>query len=104
MTSEAKKIIAFFIVCFLTLSLLFIKLNMDIELKEAEATTSQHTQYTIKEYNGRIAIFKNDNSSPESIYDTYISVLPESDQNKLKNGITVNDKKELQKLIEDYTS
>ena len=36
--------------------------------------------------------------------DAYISVLPESDQERLKNGITVSDKTELQKIIEDYTS
>lgn len=104
MTLEIKKTITFFVMCFFVLSVLFIRINKDIEIRETEATSSQYIQYTIKEYNGKIAVFENNNTFPENVYDTYISVLPESDQERLKNGITVNDKTELQRIIEDYTS
>ncbi len=105
MTLELKKIITFFVMCFFVLSVLFVRINKDIEMNEKGTTNvSQQTQYTIKEYNGKVAVFKNNNTFPESVYDAYISVLPESDQERLKNGITVSDKTELQKIIEDYTS
>ncbi len=105
MTYEIKKIITFFVMCFLVLSVLFVRIDRDIELKETEDTTSsQHTQYTIKDYNGKIAVFENNDTFPKSIYDSYTSVLPESDRKLLEDGIMVTNKSELQRIIEDYTS
>ena len=58
----------------------------------------------LKEYDGKIAIFRNEDTQPLNIYDSYVSVLPQSDQEKLKSGITVSNTDDLQKVIEDYTS
>lgn len=73
------------------------------ETHENEAVTAAET-YTIKEYDGKVAVFKNQDSAPHIIYDAYISVLPDSDQERLKKGITVDNTADLQKIIEDYTS
>lgn len=104
MKSETKKMLTFFALCFIILSVLFIRINNDIERREAEAHPVHDTQYTIKDYNGRIAVFENDNSYPQSVYDSYTSVLPETDQRRLQEGIVVNNTADLQRIIEDYTS
>ncbi len=105
MKYEIKKIITFFAMCFLVLSVLFIRINDDIERKEAETTSPhQNTQYTVKDYNGKIAVFENDNTYPKNVYDSYTSVLPENDQKRLREGIIVSNTADLQRIIEDYTS
>lgn len=105
MTYEMKKIITFFAMCFLVLSVLFVRINNDIERKETETTyPHQNTQYTVKDYNGKVAVFENDNIYPQNVYDSYTSVLPENDQKRLREGIVVTNTAELQRIIEDYTS
>ena len=60
--------------------------------------------YIISEYNGKIAVFKKSSSEPLFVSDVYVSSLPQADKQMLKNGIEVNTKKELNRLIEDYCS
>ena len=105
MKYKTKKIITFFAMCFLVLSVLFVRINNDIERKEVETTSPpQNTQYTVKDYNGKIAVFENDSNYPQNVYDSYTSVLPETDQKRLREGIIVSNTADLQRIIEDYTS
>ncbi len=105
MTYEIKKIIVFFAICLLVLSALFVSINNDIDRREAETTSPQQiTVYTIKDYNGKIAVFENNSTNPQNVYDSYTSVLPESDQIRLREGIVVSNASDLQRIIEDYTS
>ena len=62
------------------------------------------TYYTVKDYEGKIAIFRNEDTQPFIVYDSYISSLPQADQEKLKNGIIITNTDDLQRAIEDYTS
>ena len=105
MSYSLKKLIAFSIISLFTLTTLFIQLNNDIEKREIEELTDNTpTYYTVKEYDGKVTIFRNEDTQPLNIYDSYVSVLPQSDQEKLKSGITVSNTDDLQKVIEDYTS
>ena len=104
MTFEIKKTITFFVICLLVLSVLFIRMNKNIKTEPESTTSPSVKEYTVKEYNGKIAVFENDNTKPENVYDSYISVLPEKDRQRLKYGITVDNEKDLQRIIEDYTS
>lgn len=56
--------------------------------------------YCLKDYNGKIGIFKND----ALVYtlDVYIFTLPEEDKKLLSEGIEVSNKEELYDLIELY--
>lgn len=85
-------------VCFCIISAI-----QDNEKQHSEKITVTE-EYVIKEYDGKIAVYINQNNEPYIIYDTYISLLPEADQNRLKSGIVIYDSAELQKIIEDYTS
>ncbi len=56
----------------------------------------------MKEYQGKIGIFLPTESEPYEILPTDISVLPEFDQIALRQGIELQSKQELNRLIEDF--
>lgn len=60
--------------------------------------------YTVREYDGRIAVFFEGSKQPMMIYDVYVAELPDADAALLKNGLTTQTQAELQSIIEDYTS
>lgn len=59
--------------------------------------------YTVREYEGQIAVFSNDSEMPVKVFDTSVSGLPKCDRELLELGITVETPEELQKIIEDFT-
>ena len=102
--SKILKISIFSLICVIFIGTLFVNLNNDVESYENEKSQKQQEIYTIKEYDGKIAVYKNDENKPMEVYESYVSLLPEADRQKLQNGITVDNTTELQKIIEDYTS
>lgn len=62
------------------------------------------TGYVLKEYKGRLAIFKDNSDIPFEVFDIFTSSLPQSDRELLKNGISAKSETELSKLVSDYTS
>lgn len=75
------------------------------ENEQAEKETKE-TQiiYTLKEYQGRLAVYKYGQSTPYEIFEIQVSSLPEEDAQSLKKGIQITNEKELKKLISDFTS
>ena len=65
--------------------------------------TERETRYILKDYNGRIALFKEKEIKPLTVYNIFTNSLPEADIKMLKNGITVKEN-ELERLLEEYTS
>ena len=73
------------------------------ETEADEITESlQIEKWTVKEYNGKIAVFDSNGILTETI-DTYIKTLPKADRELLREGIEVESKKELYDIIEAYT-
>lgn len=68
-----------------------------------EITENVNYEYTVKDYKGRIAVYKYGKSLPLEIFDIYTNSLPKTDSLKIHKGINIEDEKELQKVIEDYT-
>ena len=68
--------------------------------------SSQLTEkgYYIKDWNGRVAILREGEETPEMIFDIYTRLLPEYDQEQLKEGLYVQSYEELTGMIEDYIS
>lgn len=62
------------------------------------------TSYTLKDYKGKLAVFREDAEIPYKIFDIFTSNLPKKDREALKDGIKATGEKELQKLVSDYTS
>ena len=67
-----------------------------------ESSTAQNT-YTVREFEGQIAIFADDSEIPVKVFDTSVATLPKSDRELLELGITVENTEELQRIIEDFT-
>ena len=55
-------------------------------------------------WKGYVAVFRPGQEEPWQIYPTPVASLPEADQDVLKAGITVRSERNLQQLLEDYTS
>ena len=104
MKSKKLKFSLFSAICVLCLATLFVNLNNDIKTYENEEKTNQQEIYTIKEFEGRIAVFKNSDKAPFTVYESYVSLLPPQDRQRLQNGIRVDNTTDLQKILEDYTS
>ncbi len=105
MNAKILKVILFSVISVFCFTILFINLNRNINnQKSREILTTEKEYYTIKEYEGKVAVFKNSDTTPLTIYEAYISLLPESDRQRLKNGILVDNSQDLQRIIEDYTS
>ena len=58
----------------------------------------------VKEYNGRIGVFKGESSTPYRVIDYDFSLLSEYDREQLTEGIVIESDKELQQFIEDIAT
>ena len=68
-------------------------------------TKPHETQYLLREYNGSLAVFRNDNlNNPYALYSVAVGALPDGDREHLKAGIIAAGEDELRQLLEDYTS
>lgn len=105
MKKKHLKIILFSALCICIIAALFMVLNRDIENNIIENPyTPRSDYYIVTEYQGKIAVFKNTDTIPLDVYDTYVEYLPEHDRQLLIEGIRADSPGELQKIIEDYTS
>ena len=64
----------------------------------------QEIRYLLCEYNGGLAVFRDDEPEPHELYSVAVNTLPEGDRIQLQNGIIVSGDEELRRLLEDYTS
>ena len=60
--------------------------------------------YELKEHEGRLAVYFYGEEEPRTVFDVYLSTLPEYDQKQLSVGIPIKNYKELLQRIEDYSS
>lgn len=63
-----------------------------------------HPAYTLREYDGRLAVFEAGEEEPVRVLDLEVRLLPPYDQGLLRTGIEAADEQELRRLLEDYTS
>lgn len=61
------------------------------------------TGQMLGEWEGRLALFEGDATLPAQVYDVWIATLPETEQQRLKTGIAIEDDRTLWSLLEDYT-
>lgn len=88
--------------CILLLCLFLPKTSAEKISRSVESLTTSNT-YTVKEYEGQVAVFSDDNDMPIKVFETSVSSLPECDRKLLSTGITVDSPEELQRIIEDFT-
>lgn len=59
-------------------------------------------KYTVKDYNGKVAVFSYGSSYPIEILDCPLNSLPADEAARLFEGINITDESQLQALIEAY--
>ena len=74
-------------------------------IRQSSEEQKVDVRYTVKAFNGRIAVFKNDSTNPSYILDSpKIYDLPDFDQKLLNEGIVTDSEEELSEILEDYDS
>ena len=81
---------------------IYVYLDRVTEQTEAQETLPVSRGYWVREYGDKIGIFYPDGSLYR-ILDTYVKTLPKSDQGQLKEGIYLENERQLYQLIEDYS-
>ena len=105
MKPDITKFLLFGLLAVSCFAVLFISLNNDLNRRSLQDNSDIVQDYfTVKEYDGKIAVYKNEETKPYIVYDAYVSLLPQQDIELLKKGIVTDDKEYLQSVIEDYTS
>lgn len=59
---------------------------------------------TVREYDGRIGVFKGESGVPYRIIDYDIRLLSDYDREQLREGLVIESDRELQQLIEDIAT
>ncbi len=81
----------------------YVCVGTDTAPPETDATTAGSRVWIVREYEERIGIFTEDGQLIRTI-DVYTKTLPETDRRLLKEGIKITSEKQLNSLIEDYSS
>lgn len=63
--------------------------------------SAEESCYVLKEYNGKIALFRENSPAPIAVYETPPSALYPADAAMLAEGIRVKTDSEIARLIED---
>ncbi len=82
-------------------------IKSDQIIKSTNISTSEpinEYQYILKEFNGKLAVFKKNQIEPEIIFDVIVDSLPEIDVIQLKQGLKIQNEQELNERIEDFIS
>ncbi len=84
-------------------ALIVIPLTGMRESPAAKAPAQQTAAYTVREYEGRIAVFEGDAAAPSRVLPTEVTQLPEEDRQLLGQGLCASTQAELQRILEDYS-
>ena len=101
MSTQFKGIILFLAI---TVSIVFVSLSLTSKPTLAANPSSETVEikYILGEFNGKLAIFQTNNSTPIEVLDVQINSLPQRDIERINNGITANTLSEIIALAEDY--
>lgn len=103
-----KQYVAFIVTAVILFASVFT--SVTFELKTDQLVDSQKVKeeklpgYYLKDFQGRLAVFRGNKNDPIITTDTMVNTLPIEDQKKLKIGVEVEGDVALRKALEDYCS
>lgn len=65
-------------------------------------TPPSSPSYILKDWGGRLALFRAGEAAPMEVYEVYTHLLPSSDVEQLRAGIPLTDLEEAERLLEDF--
>ncbi|MBQ8824906.1 MAG: hypothetical protein IJZ64_06725 [Ruminococcus sp.] len=71
--------------------------------EQDEVTSMPQYGYTLKEYEGYLALFRGESETPYQRLDMPVNMLSEYDRKLMEEGISVETEAELRVLLEDFT-
>lgn len=103
---KVLKTVKILILCVLLLALASFAKNGSEAGNETGGEVAINSEYSFKisDFDGRIAVFDLKSDEMIEVFDVYLSSLPYDEQNEIKNGIFAENRQELQRIIEDFTS
>lgn len=113
MFGESGKKIFFTILAALTISgfIIICTMGQSVHRHKVETKTEaiaaaekEAPMYTVREHEGRIAVFRGSDDSPYKFIDFDMSLLSDFDRQQLSEGIALNSDAELKAYIQDMTS
>jgi len=101
MSFRIKFLICSIVITLVTMVFCFSVVSTPQKVFSAPSSNNEKV-YTLKEFNGKLAIYESTQNSPIEILDVYISSLPERDAQKIKNGISADSLNKIYEIAEDY--
>lgn len=99
MSKTYKSTCAF--MCILLLCLFSLVLFFSPGKKSAELPPLEQAM-VLRDFRGQLALFKEGETEPVRVFDTYVSSLPPLDRQRLSGGIPVKDGEDLWGLLQDF--
>ena len=81
--------------------LIMVSIYTSMPAKQPYTAEEPVTEYTLRDYGGKVAVFENDSKTPLVVYEIYTHLLPENDIELLRRGIKVSSREQLQSCLED---
>lgn len=76
----------------------------DSSKTEVSSSESEPEKTVLGVFEGKLALFVGESPYPNIVYDFFVRNLPQEDQNRLFEGISVSSEEELSALLEDFMS
>ncbi len=72
--------------------------------KTAALAEKEPVGFMLKEYQGRVALFRENSQRPYQVLAIEVYLLPDADRQALEEGIFAGSEEELKKILEDWES
>lgn len=85
-------------------------LGQSLQKQKAEAKSArivselEKVEYVVREYEGKLGVFRGESETPYRIIDFNVSLLSEYDREQLADGIVIGSEEELNTFIEDMST
>ena len=70
----------------------------------SDPASAAQTGYLLRELDGRIALYVLPSDQPETVYEIYVDLLPETDIARLRQGIRLDTREEAEAYLADFDS
>ena len=87
----------------LTFAVILIPMTGMGQNPSAEPSSQASAGYTVRDYQGKIAVFEGSAQEPSQVLSIETATFPQEDQQLLKVGIHAASKADLQRILEDYS-
>ena len=75
----------------------------EIQVEKAAAFAEKEpVGFVLKEYEGKVALFRENSQRPYQILNIEVYLLPDADKEALREGILAENEEELKKILEDW--